>query len=547
MNKKLNLAIKVIPLGGLGEVGKNMTAIEYNDKIFVVDAGVVFPDEEMHGVDVVIPDFDYLKKNRSKVKGMFVTHGHEDHIGAMAYFIKEFPEVQIHATVLTAGMIMNKLKYHRIEKPKIENIDANTKLKFGDVTVSFFRTIHSIFDSVAVVIETPLGNVVHTGDYKIDHTPIDNNKMDLQRVAKIGAEGVILMISDSTNAEKEGMSLSETKVASNLEREIYQATGLTVVSTFASSLPRVQSIFTIAKKLNKKILILGNSMERNIKLAKNTGYLEIDTELIISIKKFNDYPREEILVLATGAQGEILAALSKLASDVYEEIKLQENDTVIFSSGVIPGNEKSIGSLINGLVKRGVKVVKKSEIHTTGHGYQEEIKLMISLLNPKYLMPAHGEYRMLMKQKELAMTLGIKGENIFICENGDVIEIDNNGGQITENIGNIPVLVDNSGLGDVNYNVMKDRTRMAEQGIMVVQVKHFKKTNETKIRYELRGIVAKVDKDLLTNELKEKFQMRIKNEERSKSLNRILIDDFSEIVSKHIKRRPLVIPMVDFI
>jgi ribonuclease J len=543
MKKKLKATIKVIPLGGLGEVGKNMTAVECNEKIFVVDAGVVFADEYMHGVDVVIPDFDYLKKNRSKVKGMFVTHGHEDHIGAMAYFIKEFPEVQIYATVLTAGMIMNKLKYHRIDKPKIENIDPESRIKFGDVTVSFFRTIHSIFDSVGVVIETPLGNVVHTGDYKIDYTPIDNKKMDLQRVAKIGADGVILMISDSTNAEKEGMSLSETQVASHLEGEIYQATGLTVVSTFASSLPRVQSIFKIAKKLNKKILILGSSMERNIKLAKNTGNLEIDTELIISIKKIDDYPRDEVLVLATGAQGEILAALSKLASDVYGEIKLQEKDTVIFSSGVIPGNEKQIGTLINGLVKRGVKVVKKSEIHTTGHGYQEEIKLMISLLNPTYFK---SDIR-LMKQKELAMKLGIKGENVFICENGDVIEIDEDGGMITENIGNTPVLIDNSGLGDVNYNVMKDRSRMAEQGLLVVQVKHFKKTNETKIRYELRGIVAKVDKELLTNELIEKFQMRIKNEERSKSLNRTLIDDFSEIVSKHIKRRPLVIPMVDFI
>jgi ribonuclease J len=548
MTKKNKNAFKVIPLGGLNEVGKNMTAIEYDEKIFIVDAGVMFPDEDMYGVDVVIPDFEYLKKNRTKIKAMLVTHGHEDHIGAMAYFIKDFPEVPIYATKLTAGMIQNKLKFHKLQNTTIQFINPEeTIIEFGKIKVSFFRTIHSIFDSIGIVLETPMGNIVHTGDYKIDYAPIDGKKMDLQRVAKIGDQGVILLISDSTNAEKEGMSMSEADVAKHLEREIYQSTGLTVVSSFASSLPRVQSVFKIAKNLNKKILILGKSMEKNIKLAKGLDYLDIDEKIMITTKQFEDMDRSKVLILATGAQGELLAALNRLSSDNYENVKLESGDTVIFSSGVIPGNEKQIGSLINNLLRKEVKVVQKKEIHTTGHGYQEEIKLMLSLLQPKFIMPAHGEYRMLVKQRDIAKGLGFPIENVFICDNGDVLEITPDGGQIVEKLDNNPVLVDNSGLGDVNFNVMRDRKRMAEQGMMVVQVKHFKKTNETKVKFELRGVVAKVNKDDLTNELKDAFVARIKNVDREKSLNRMLIDDFSGIVHKHIKRRPLVIPLIDFI
>ena len=540
--------IRIIPLGGLGEVGKNMTVVEYNEQMFIIDAGIIFPDEDMYGVDVITPDFEYVKQNRHRVKALFVTHGHEDHIGALPYFMKEFPQVPIYATKLTAGMITNKLKYHKVDRSVIRIIKSvNEVFTYGKVKVSFFGTIHSIPDSVGIVIETPIGNIVHTGDFKIDYHPVDKKFIDFQRLGEIGKQGVKVLLSDSTNAEKEGVSVPESTVAANLEKEVFQATGRTVVATFASSLHRVRSIIEISEKLGKKVVVVGKSMEKNIKLAIQLGHIVAKEETLVSQKEANDYPREQLLILATGAQGEVMAAVSRLSQDENKFFKLEKNDTVIFSSGVIPGNEKSVGILINNLLKKQVKVVQKKEIHTSGHGYQEEQKLLLSILRPEYFIPCHGEYRMLVKHKELATQVGIKEDNIFVFENGDVLEITKEGASVGEKVQAGPVLVDNSGLGDVNINIMRDRRRMAEQGLVVVFAKVHTKEKNVSVRFELKGIAARLDKPQLNKELAEAVKERLSSEKKEGTLRRALIDDFVDVVYKHIKRRPLIVPYIEFI
>lgn len=545
---KNNNNIKIIPLGGLGEVGKNMTVVEYNDQMFIIDAGIIFPDEDMYGVDVITPDFEYIRQNKHKVKALFVTHGHEDHIGALPYFMKEFGQIPIYATKLTTGMINNKLKYHKIDRTNFRLIKSvNDVFEFGKVKVSFFGTIHSIPDSVGIVIETPSGNVVHTGDFKIDYHPVDGNFIDFQRLGEIGKQGVKVLLSDSTNAEKEGVSVPESIVAANLEKEIFQASGRTVIATFASSLHRVKSIFEIAEKLGKRVLIAGKSMEKNFKLSTQLGKFQVREETLISPKEAQKFPKDKLLILATGAQGEIMAALSRLSQDENKHIKLEKDDTVIFSSSVIPGNEKQVGLLVNNLMKKQVKVVQKKEIHTSGHGYQEEQKLMLSILRPEFFIPCHGEYRMLVKHKEIATQVGIPEENIFILENGDVVEVTKESASLAGKVQAGPVLVDDSGLGDVNVNIMRDRKRMAEQGLVVVLAKVYTKEKKVSIRFELKGIAAKIDKPELNNELAEAVRVRLSSEKKEGTLRKALIDDFVDVVHKHIKRRPLIVPYIEFI
>ncbi len=540
--------IRIIPLGGLEEVGKNMTVVEYNDQMFVIDAGAIFPDEDMFGVDLIIPDFGYVRQNLHKIKALFVTHGHEDHIGGLPYFMKEFPNVPIYATKLTAGLITNKLKYHKVDRTMIRIIKSvDDVFRFGKVKVSFFGTIHSIPDSVGIVIETPIGNVVHTGDFKIDYHPVDRNFIDFQRIGEIGKQGVKVLLSDSTNSEKEGVSTPETTVAKNLEKEIFQASGKVVVATFASSLHRVRSIVEISEKLGKKIVVVGKSMEKNIKLATQLGHIHIKEETLVSLKEINKYRREDLLILATGAQGEVSAALSKLSQGEHKYIQLEKGDTVIFSSGVIPGNERMVGVLINNLLKKQVNVVQKKEIHTSGHGYQEEQKLLLSILRPEYFVPCHGEYRMLVKHKELATQVGIEEENIFVSMNGDVIEVTENEAYLAEKVQAGPVLVDDSGLGDVNMNIMRDRKRMAEQGVVMVIAKVFTKQKKVEVKLELKGIAARVDKQQLKKEFADAVDARLNSDKKEGTLRKGLVDDFVDVIYKHIKRRPLIMPYIEFI
>lgn len=542
--------LQIIPLGGVGEVGKNMTVIRYGEDLFVVDAGTVFPEEGMHGVDVIIPDFDYLRKHRHMIKALFITHAHEDHIGAIPYFLKEF-NVPIYATKLTAALISNKLGYAKTKMPASQlNIikDENMKLSFTNCSVEFFRTHHSIPDSVGIVVNTPVGTVVHTGDFKIDYAPVDGRYLDFQRLGEIGKKGVHVLLSDSTNAERPGVSISETEVAENLERYFHQAKGRIFAATFASSIHRIQSLVQIAEKTGRKMVLVGKTMEKNVRICRQLGYLKAKESTFLSLKEMKDYPKDEILVLTTGAQGEMLAGLSRLANGENKNMELEKGDTVIFSSGTVIGNERAVSNLVNALLKKGVKVVQDKAIHTSGHGYQDEQKLMLSILRPTYLVPCHGEYRMLTHHAKMACQTGIAEENIFICENGDVLEFGDGKAGVVDRVQAGPIFVDTSGLGDVNLNVMRDRRRLAEQGVAVIIVKVMTKQKRIKIGFDYKGIVARIDKAALNRDLAKAVENRLSSDEHADSLKKALIADFADVIYHHARRKPLImIPSIEFI
>lgn len=541
--------LQIIPLGGLGEIGKNMTVVRYGDELFIIDAGIVFPDQDMLGVDVVIPDFDYLRKNKQFIKALIVTHGHEDHIGAISYFVKEF-DVPIYATALTAALITNKLKYAKASNRQVKIIkDENVVLRYKTCSVSFFRTHHSIPDSVGVIVKTPVGNVVHTGDFKVDYAPVDGRHLDFQRLADIGKEGVLALLSDSTNAEKPGVSLSEHAVAHNLETYMMQAKGKVIAATFASSIHRVQSLIRLAEKLGRKVAVVGRSMEKNVKVCLELGYLDVGEETLVQPKEVNALPPSDVLVITTGAQGEELAGLNRLANGENKFIKLVEGDTVVFSSGTIPGNEKPVGNLVNSLLKRGVRVVQDKAIHSSGHGYQDEQRLMLSILKPRYFIPCHGEYRMLLTHSRLAQEVGMSSEDIFLCENGDVLSFTKEGATRSGDVQAGAILMDASGAGEVNINVMRDRRRMSEQGVASISIKVSGPDQKVKVLFDFKGIVSKIDKPKLNRDLVLAVEGRLQGKEKllGHSLKRALVEDFSEIMYGHCKRRPLImIPSIEF-
>jgi len=531
--------VQIIPLGGLGEIGKNMTVVRYEDDLFIIDAGVAFPDGDMLGVDAVIPDFDYLRKNREHIKAMIVTHGHEDHIGALPHFLKEF-QVPVYTTKLTAALIRNKLKNAKgVSIKQLHIVDEKSKVKLGSCEISFFATNHSIPDAVGVVVTTPIGSVVHTGDFKIDYTPIDKKYIDFQRIGEIGRNGVLALLSDSTNAEKPGVSISEKTVGKNLEDVIRKSEGRVIVATFASSLHRVQNLIDIAHRLNKKITAFGRSMENNVKIASKLGYLTIPEGVFLANKEIKEVPRNELIILTTGAQGEPSAGLYRMASGEHSAVEIEEKDTVIFSSSPIPGNEKSVGYLINTLLRKRANVIHKGDIHTSGHGNQDEQKLMLSILRPKYFIPVHGEYRMLMKHGEIAQEVGVEKENIHLCDNGDVIEITEKGLTIVEKVQAGPVLVDGSGLGDVDISVMRDRKRLANHGVAVINANI--EGEKVRVNIVLKGIVAKYDKNILNKALAEKISSKIKEGKHLGKAKKELYEEFAEIIHKQVKRKPMII------
>lgn len=534
--------LQIIPLGGLGEIGKNMTVIRYEDEIYIIDSGVAFPTEDMLGVDAVIPDFDYLRANRHLLKKIIITHAHEDHIGSLPYFLKEF-DVPLYATKLTAAIIRNKL---RDQKKQIHIIDETSRVKGDKCSISFFPTNHSIPDSVGIVIETPLGNVVHTGDFKIDYTPIDKKYTDFQRLGEIGKKGVLALLSDSTNAEKPGVSLSEQDVKQSLEDAIRKCKGRVIVATFASNLHRVPSLFAIAEELGRKVVVFGRSMENNVKAATKLGYINVPMELQISEKEMKNYQPHELMIITTGAQGESMAGLARMANGTHKSVSLTQGDTVVFSSSTIPGNEKQVGKLINLLLKKEVKIVNNKEIHTSGHGNQEEQKLMLSIIRPKYFMPIHGEYRMLLKHSQLAESIGIERDNIFICENGSVLEINEQGASITRKIKADDILVDDSGLGDVDLPIMRDRKRLATHGIAVVQANcYFDEHKKVKVSVIFKGIVAKYDKHVLNKELMKVISSRVEETDNIGKVKRDLYEEVGNIIYAHIKRKPMIVFLIN--
>lgn len=465
-------SLKVIPLGGLGEIGKNITAIEYKDEIIVIDGGISFPDEDMYGVDLVIPDIRYLLENKNKIKGMFLTHGHEDHIGAIPYILKQI-NMPVYGTRLTLGLVENKLKEHNIlRESKLKPVRTGQTIKLENLKIEFIGVTHSIADSCALAIYTPMGIILHTGDFKIDYTPIDGRMTNLNRMAALGKKGVLLLMADSTNVERQGHSISEKSIGETLKRIFSGAQGRIIVATFASNIHRMQQIADASIAYNRKIAFSGRSMENISEVAMNLGYLHVPDEYIIDIKDVSKYPSEEVTIITTGSQGEPMAGLSRIAYGSHRLISIEPGDLFIISASPIPGNDKLVSRVINQLFRKGVDVIYEDleEIHVSGHAYQEELKLIHSLVKPKYFMPVHGEYRHLKHHRDLAIKLGMKPESVFTLETGQVLEISEDGVNTSKTVHTGVLFVDGIGVGDVGNIVLRDRRDLAKDGMVTIVV-----------------------------------------------------------------------------
>lgn len=462
--------VKIIPLGGLGSIGKNITVIEYEEEIIVIDCGMGFPDEYMYGVDLVIPDITYLLDNKEKVKGIFFTHGHEDHIGAVPYILKQIA-IPLYGTPLTLGIIKNKLEEHGLlEATECHHVQAGDIVKLEQIKVEFIRSTHSIAGACCIAVHTPEGIIFHTGDFKVDYTPVDQKGMDLQRIGELGKEGILLLLADSTNVERKGHSPSEVTIGKTLERLFDNVKGRIIVATFASNIHRIQQIINAAILYGRKVVFSGRSMESITKVASSLGDLKIPETTLIELEDIKNYPNNQITIITTGSQGEPMAALARIAFGKHRSIQIEANDLFIISASPIPGNDKLVSKVINELYKRGAEVIYKDleEVHVSGHAYREELKLMHTLTRPQYFMPAHGEYRHLIHHRNLARQMGMPHDHIFILEDGDVLEIGKEKAGITGKVRAGNILVDGIGIGDVGNIVLRDRRHLAEEGMLIV-------------------------------------------------------------------------------
>ena len=465
--------IRILPLGGLGEIGRNCTVIEFEDNILVIDSGLMFPEEEMLGVDLVIPDFRYLLENRDKVRGIIITHGHEDHIGALPFLLRELEGVPVYATPLTRGLIEAKLKSHGLSRTAdLHTILPGQQVDLGPFDVTPFHVNHSIPDAVGYAIRTPLGLVVHTGDFKIDHTPIEGRTTDLAALSKLANEGVMVLLADSTNAESPGYTLSERRLVDSFERAFAQARGRVIVTTFASLLSRVQLVIETAARFGRKVAIAGRSMEESTAIAESLGYVAFPPNTRVQLSEVNNLPDEQVCILATGSQGEPNAALARMAAGRFRFVHIREGDTIILSSKAIPGNETAIYRNIDNLFRRGANVIygEGSGMHVSGHAAQEELKLMLNLLRPLYFVPVHGAYRMLHSHANLAHAMGYPREDVFILDNGQGVELSESGARLMEPLEIVPVYVDGSLVGDVGAALLRDRKALSEDGFVVARV-----------------------------------------------------------------------------
>ena len=543
--------LKVIPLGGLEQIGMNITAFEYEDSIIVVDCGLAFPADDMLGIDLVIPDITYLKDNVDKVKGFVITHGHEDHIGALPYILKEL-NVPVYATRLTMGIIENKLKEHNLTKgTKRKVVKFGQSINLGQLRVEFIKTNHSIVDAAALAIYSPAGTIVHTGDFKVDYTPVYGDAIDLQRFAEIGKKGVLALMCDSTNAERPGFTQSEKTVGKTFDTLFEEHKNSRIfVATFASNVDRVQQIINTAYKFGRKVVVEGRSMVSIIETASNLGCISIPDNTLIDIDHLKNYPDEQQVIITTGSQGESMAALSRMASNMHRKITIGHGDTVIFSSSPIPGNEKAVTKVINELLRKGADVIFQ-DTHVSGHACQEEIKLIYTLVRPKYAIPVHGEYKHLKAQAKIAQSLGIDKENIYILSSGDVLELTQEDAQI---IGKVPVggiLVDGLGVGDVGNVVLRDRQHLAEDGILIVVMSLDSYTGQLMAGPDIvsRGFVYVRESDELMEEARVVVDEAINHcIDRGITdwgkLKNTTKDVLSEYVWRKTKRRPMILPII---
>ena len=550
--KKENVgSVKVIPLGGLEQIGMNITAIEYDDSIVVVDCGLSFPEEEMLGIDLIIPDVTYLKENIDKVKAFVITHGHEDHIGAIPYVLKEV-NVPIYATRLTMGLIESKLKEHNmLREVKRKVVRYGQSVTLGDFRVEFIRTNHSIADAAALAIFSPAGILVHTGDFKVDYTPVNGEPIDLQRFAELGKKGVLALMCDSTNALRPGFTMSERTVGSTFDKIFNDNKNSRIIlATFASNVDRVQQIINAAVAYGRKVCVEGRSMVNIIDVAEDLGYLHIPDGTLIETEAMKNYTPEQIVLITTGSQGESMAALSRMAANLHRKVSIQPGDCVVFSSTPIPGNEKSVARVINELGMKGAKVIFQ-DTHVSGHACQEEIKLVYSLLKPKYAIPVHGEYRHLIAQKEVAMSLGYDKEDVIIAKSGDVIELSDEKAAIVGKVHTGAILVDGLGVGDVGNIVLRDRQNLAENGIIIVVLTLEKYTGQLVAGPDIvtRGFVYVREAEELLDEARAIVTDSVlrcldKNITDWSKIKNIIKDDLSEYLWKKMKRNPVILPII---
>lgn len=543
--------LKIIPLGGLEQIGMNITAFEYEDSIIVVDCGLSFPADDMLGIDLVIPDVTYLKENIDKVKGFMITHGHEDHIGALPYALKEL-NIPIYATKLTMGIIENKLKEHNLMKcTKRKVVKFGQSINLGQLRIEFIKTNHSIVDAAALAIYSPAGTVVHTGDFKVDYTPVFGDSIDLQRFAEIGKKGVLALMCDSTNAERPGFTASERTVGKTFDTIFAEHKDTRIlIATFASNVDRVQQIINSAYKYGRKVVVEGRSMVNIIETATNLGYLDIPDNTLIDIEQLKNFPDEKTCIITTGSQGESMAALSRMASNIHRKISIGPRDTVIFSSHPIPGNEKAVTNVINELFRKGADVIFQ-DVHVSGHACQEEIKLLYSLVQPKYAIPVHGEFKHLKAQAKLAMDLGMPKEDVFILSSGDVLELDSESAKVTGRVPVGAILVDGLGVGDVGNIVLRDRQHLAEDGILIVVLGLDCASGELVSGPEIvsRGFVYVRESDELMEEARLlMYDVIVKCLDKGVSdwgrLKSNIKDNLSEYVWKKTKRRPMILPII---
>lgn len=552
----LNNSLSIFALGGVHEIGKNMYVIQYDEDIVVIDCGSKFPDESLPGIDLIVPDITYLKENQDKVRAIIFTHGHEDHIGGIPYILKQM-NIPIYGSQLTLGLIKRKLKENNLLKnTELHEINSDTIIELGTLKLAFFKTNHSIPDCLGVVFYTPEGTVVHTGDFKFDLTPVNKEYPDIHKMASIGANGVLALLSESTNAERPGFTPSERLVGEHIEEAFKKAQHKVFISTFASNVHRLQHVIDAAQKTNRKLLLLGRSMVSVVSVAAELGHLNIPEGMLVEVKEASEMARDRIAVLCTGSQGEPMAALSRLASSSYRQVEIMRGDTVIFAASPIPGNERNVSQIVDNLYLLGANVIYGSGtvtgMHVSGHGSQEELKLMLTLMKPKYFIPIHGEYRMLFQHRLLAEAVGVEKENIFIVNNGEVVDIK---GQTAVQNRKVPAgntLVDGWGIGDVGNAVLRDRKHLAEDGILIVVVTLSKEEGTLLSGPDMisRGFVYVKESETLMEKINELVLLAIEEMQNSGNFIKwtLLKHKIKESVGKHIytqtKRRPMILPII---